>query len=572
MVRFVVRHDGWEQVLDPRAVLSSRRFIADDEVGSDQRRRPARHTPQWHQAARLLLNRLTTAYPDRSAEPGNCEASQMVHRHLTNLHQAALEDPETILAMDVWLPRRGRCVVGLKQVADQLGPGDVDGAAVDSDMGPLLVGAGSAPILEGDVADPDRPASPAYRSWDADSDRWRAYRLPLGKDAAGSIIWSKPWSSVLVPSGAPRSGKTTQVVLGIIASFPGSVLVLSARPDVLESTYRNRARRGKVEVFNPSGFTTALRSAKYDLLHGARTWKGARRLAEHIVKAAVTGGITDAHFWWTKAAQLLGPLLLAAGANGLSMVDVLRWVKTGEEFEVRALLAAIPGRDGELAMQSFDAIMGLEDRTRSAICTTLDAALAVFELEEVSSAIGAGFDDQFLVCDDDQAATLYAIAPATEQAAVAPIMTLIIARALRAAVEHHLATGGPARLLVVIDEAGNLGHLDQLAELTTTAAGCGITLVTIWHGLSQLEKIYGEHDAATIVDQSPNLIFLRGSSRSSAALLASLSPDMAPHEGLRQLRNIPAGHAILMRDQGDPHQVQLLATWRDPDLDAALEI
>lgn len=513
-----------------------------------------------------------TVLPRRSRPTATPVGSEGAVRHLWAAVQEVADSGES-LAFEVWLPARGWCDVTLTEllaVRREAAPHVVVPSAA-TDGSPRREVAADAFDLDDEDLHLDAPAR-APQSWDADPSRWQQFRVPLGRRANGEVVWSEPFEGVVVAAGAPRSGKTTGFPIPMLASWPGPALVLSARTDVLDSTYEARLRRGPVAVFNPSAATTRMPSTRYDLMRsGARTWPEARRLAEHMTAVDTRPELREGAFWYTKAAQWIGPALYAAGANGYALADVLRWAETDEEYELRALLAAIPGEDGETAMRSIDSVWHIEDRGQSSVMATVTAALAPFQLPTVAAAIGRGFDDSYLVAaDDDEARTIYAIAPATEQGAVAPVMTLLVGRAIRAAVAHHLATGEPARLLVVVDEAGNLGSVPQLAELTTTAQGCGVQLTTIWHGMSQVEKVYGALDAETIVDHAPVLVFLRGGSRRSAALLESVVPGMEPGEGLRRLRSIPRGHGIFVREDGSVEELHLLAHWRDADLAASL--
>ena len=71
----------------------------------------------------------------------------------------------------------------------------------------------------------------------------------------------------------------------------------------------------------------------------------------------------------------------------------------------------------------------------------------------------------------------------------------------------------PAPLLMLIDEAGNM-PLDWLPEVSSTCAGIGIQLVTIWQSYAQIHEAYGKR-ADTLLTNHATKLFFPGSSDDS---------------------------------------------------------
>ena len=408
------------------------------------------------------------------------------------------------------------------------------------------------------------------RTWDRDDERWDPYRLPLGRHE-GAMVWSEAFPTVVIAHGRPGSGKTMGYATPALASWPGPVLCVSARYDVSHATRASRARRGRVWTFDPSGIRED--GDRFDLfgreVHG---YGPAQEVAADMVRSMPRMGVENEGFWRTKALQMLAPLLLAASLDhpsGTPLADLLRWVKTGTpEFELRMIL------DGaHQALEDLEMVWRMDERTRTSVEATLDAVLACYRLPGVARSLGAGFDADALLDGDN---TVFACAPATSQREIAPVLGLVVNRVLRAATERVARTARPARLLVVVDEAGSVARLDDLSGHTTTANGTGIAILTCFHSPAQMRAAYGADDTETILDNSSAIAVLPGHSPSAAAFLDDCAgadiTGLPLGAGIRRLRTIAKHEAVVLRSGADPLLVDVISPQRDPGLRWALEM
>lgn len=78
-------------------------------------------------------------------------------------------------------------------------------------------------------------------------------------------------------------------------------------------------------------------------------------------------------------------------------------------------------------------------------------------------------------------------------------------------VYNYTNANGPIEppLLVVIDEAANM-PLPLLQQYTSTLAGLGVQLVTVWQDFGQLYGEYGENTANAIISNHLSRLFFRG--------------------------------------------------------------
>jgi type IV secretion system protein VirD4 len=238
-------------------------------------------------------------------------------------------------------------------------------------------------------------------------------------------------------------------------------------------------------------------------------------------------------FWKTMGTKFLAPMLFAAAVKGLGMAEVLHWLDSREDQEVKDILAAagVPA-----AVDAWESSQYRTDRAVDSLYATTEEVLAVYGNQRVAASTdGHDLDlEQFLSGDN----TIYLYAPAHQQRLLRPLFETITQQVVAAAQEQAaLAPDGmlSPRLGLFLDEAGNCAALSDLDVLATTARGQGIQLVTVWHDKSQLEARYGPK-ASTILNNHRAKLFLSGLADLSALELgARLIGDQALTERNRSI-------------------------------------
>ncbi|HAM02489.1 MAG TPA: hypothetical protein DCQ30_09750, partial [Acidimicrobiaceae bacterium] len=183
-------------------------------------------------------------------------------------------------------------------------------------------------------------------------------RLVLGA-ACGHLIAAERGHSVLVV-GPTQSYKTSGLAVPALLEWGGPVLAASVKSDLVTHTRAWRGRQGAVWLFDPTA-STGLVADHWSPLTSARTWAGARRVAHSLCAAARpdSSSLADVDFWYSSAAKLLAPLLLAAAVSRRTMADVVRWVDEQEQLEVADSLFAAGERQ---ALQAARATWARDDR------------------------------------------------------------------------------------------------------------------------------------------------------------------------------------------------------------------
>jgi type IV secretion system protein VirD4 len=231
--------------------------------------------------------------------------------------------------------------------------------------------------------------------------------------------------------------------------------------------------------------------------------------------------------------KFLAPMLFAAATKGLGMAEVLHWLDSREDQEVKDILAAagVPA-----AVDAWESSQYRTDRAVDSLYATAEEVLHVYANERVAASTdGHDLDLEDFLSGDN---TIYLYAPAHQQRLLRPLFETITQQVVAAAQEQAaLAPDGmlSPRLGLFLDEAGNCAALFDLDVLATTARGQGIQLVTVWHDKSQLEARYGPK-ASTILNNHRAKLFLSGLADLSALELgARLIGDQALVERNRSM-------------------------------------
>lgn len=420
----------------------------------------------------------------------------------------------------------------------------------------------------------------------------RAHRGRLVLGTAGRrLVAAERGHSVLVV-GPTQSLKTSGLAVPAILEWDGPVVATSVKSDLAARTVRWRQSQGTVWLYDPTG-ATGLPAAYWSPLQAAATWLGARRVAHSLTEAARpdTTSLTDSDFWYTTAAKLLAPLLLAAASSGRTMADVVRWIDEQEQLEVAdALFDA-----GETAaLQAARATWARDDRQRSAVYTTAETVVETFTDARAPLLDVAAIDPAGLL---DGAHTLYLCAPAHEQRRLRPLFSALVSEVLEAAFAAALRQGGPLDppLLVVLDEAANVAPLTTLDTLASTAAGHGVQLVTVWQDLAQLHARYGPR-AGSVVNNHRVKLFLSGiadpaSLEHASALIGSAesrqrtttldgrggrstseAPVVRPLAPADWLRRMAPGTGVAISGHLPPVRLRLRPWWRQGELRRRAEL
>ena len=418
-------------------------------------------------------------------------------------------------------------------------------------------------------------------------------RLPVGEVGmqlcrSGVTPVYASHEDVVMLVGGPRAGKT-----GLIASlaldFPGAAVVTSTRTDLLSICGPLRAQRGPVYVFNAVGLGDITSTITFDPLTGCTDPIAAVERATDMLAATSRGGTGDREFWDAQARRVLAALLHAAALGQCTMADVLSWVARPEKAaqDVPPLLR----RSGVAAfVTDVEQFVGTNERTRTSITSTVMPALGWLTHPAAAAAAqpGAGFDVAELL---DQRATVFLLG--AEETQAAPLVCALTGHIAREA--RRLAVARPAGRLdpplgLFLDEAALISPV-PLESWTADMGGRGVTICAAFQSRAQLLARWGEHNAATILNNTGAVVIFGGTRDRDDLLfwstlagerdewttttdlhgrVASRTTRRVPVVPPAQIANLPAGRVLVIRRALPPVLGRAQMAWHRLDVAAQL--
>ncbi len=364
-------------------------------------------------------------------------------------------------------------------------------------------------------------------------------RVPLAVSAEDSAL----------VVAAPRQGKTSQVVIPWLYSWPGAAFVTSIRPDVLLATAVPRARRGPVAVMAPTGMIAWPDRMTWCIASGCESFDRARVRADVMVtvgKNEASSDSNDGGFFGLNATNLLAGWLHAAALSGGSARDVLRWAFDERIDEPIRILASCEGAaDGSAEM--LDSLYRLPaDTTRSSLWATAQTAVAPLlapAARDVFTPLPGTATD--LTAFLRAGGTCYLMADERRASTLAPVISAfaddLIETAKSAA---DVAPGGrlDPPLGLFLDEVANIVPLPQLPALMSFAGGTGLFVCPVLQSLAQARNRWGHDGAAMLWGATTCKIILGGLSGDELREISELAGEY--RETLITWQRGQSGHSI----------------------------
>jgi type IV secretory pathway TraG/TraD family ATPase VirD4 len=333
----------------------------------------------------------------------------------------------------------------------------------------------------------------------------------LGWSLGGHWATADPEHAVLV-LGPPRSGKTSTVVIPALLAAPGAVVSTATKGDVLQASWRARARVGQVWLFDPSGEPGALpreiRRLCWSPVTAAESWDGALLMARAMAACTAPGrGTSNEAHWRERSSALLAPLLYAANLGGRPVGELLGWVLRGDLGPAGLVL-----EDHE-AVVANDVLMGIantDPRERSSIFSATAGVLAAYNADATRRAAATtNFDPGRFVASAD---TVYVTAAAHRQALCAPLVVGLLEQIRHAAYARGGGGGGDAGppVFLCLDEVANIAPIHDLPALVSEAGGQKLHVMACLQDLSQARERWGEAAADGFLSLFQSKLILSG--------------------------------------------------------------
>ncbi len=340
--------------------------------------------------------------------------------------------------------------------------------------------------------------------------------VDLGRATPGGMALAASARDSVLLLAAPQQGKTSQVIIPWLRSWPGPALVTSVRLDVLENTAVIRRRGGPVAVMAPTGMVDWPDKLAWSPVSGCEQFDKARARADVMVSVGKPDKGADsqnAGFFGLTATNLLAGWLHAAAIGGGSMGDVLRWaLDERDDAPVKACRdnpAAAPGVAGML-----DNIYRAPAETRSSIWATVATGVAPL-LSPAARAVfapppGHGIDlDGFL----RRRGTIYLLVSEKQAADLAPLISVFadeLTETAKRLADRSVRQRLDPPLGLILDEVANVVPLPGLPALMSYAGGSGIFVTAVLQNMAQARHRWGREGADMLWGAATVKIILGG--------------------------------------------------------------
>ncbi|WP_155918597.1 type IV secretory system conjugative DNA transfer family protein [Marmoricola sp. URHB0036] len=414
----------------------------------------------------------------------------------------------------------------------------------------------------------------------------RRWRLVAGRGASSHRLLAGADCVSAVAFGPNGSGKTTGLIVPNVLDWDGPVVLTTAKVQDLEPICTARAQVGPVWIVAPGG-AEGHETVGWSPVAAARDPETADRVAEWMVDSSGMTSDPKGRPWNAQARKYLKGLLLASHLVGGGISQWIRWIHAGER--VRDHVEEILRSAGhESTAQEYASTWLIhEDGKGSVLFTALGLADTYSRPGIMAASDSGGFSPTDLL---DRTSTLCIVSPSGEGERFAPYFTTVVGAIIHEAESRAAAQARPIepRLLLALDEAGNVFRYPRLPHLLTTARGNGIQLLLIYHDLAQLEHLYGGREVGrTVLSNAKMRMLLPGVgdldtlkywSDLMGRTLTESEGTTTSHDGRRSqtrnqheialapphvLQQLPDGEAIVLYQNLPPARVRLLPWFAD---------
>jgi type IV secretion system protein VirD4 len=335
-------------------------------------------------------------------------------------------------------------------------------------------------------------------------DRAHPDRIVIGRYGRPSRLLAVRDNVQTLVVAAPRSGKTSGVIIPALLEHLGACVNTSVRTDVLKRTIDRRRAVGRVWVWNPFGRETD----SWDPLQGCEAWEHALLAARWLGRAVRLGANPSQEYFDQEAEGLTAPLLHAAALDpDRTILDVYRWILARERDEPQQILRNGAADD---ALERLANVYSYTERQRDGIIGTAAVQLKVYGHPAAARTASRhqGVTPEALFANGETN-SLYIVAGREHQQLLAPLVVTLLSSLLYhlAQAENQDGYGLWPAALFALDETANIAPLEDLPQILATSLPSA-RFLTVWHSVAQLHRHYGDAAAEELLALSQAKLFL----------------------------------------------------------------
>lgn len=351
----------------------------------------------------------------------------------------------------------------------------------------------------------------------------------------------------VAPTG---TGKSASFAIPQLLSYPGSIVAVDIKGELVETTARYRRTLGEVLVIDPfqkvSDGSGALNPLSHIPADSDALIDDAHTLASLFAKENVPGVSVDP-FWDQWGQDVIAALIVHAIREEDPALRTLgqaykRFHAGDSHYELALMLDETnPHPFTESKLGTY---LGLPDATRGGVTATVCQQMRTLASPGVQRCLGGNSID-LSALSDGAPSTIYLVLPPDRLRSHSAVIRLILTAVLQRLLRRRHRPDPPTLLLV--DEAGQLGPMPALSAAITLGRGFGIRAVLLMQSLAQLRNAYGdEHEA--ILENCSLLTMGKHTAFSMARQLADQGFGDVSAERLFGL----TGREVMIRTNGEP--------------------
>lgn len=327
--------------------------------------------------------------------------------------------------------------------------------------------------------------------------------LPLGWDGdALASAGSKRAASAIVHRGeghlitvAPTgTGKGVGAVIPALLSHEGSAIVVDPKGENYAVTAAFRRALGQhVHVLDPFGVTGAVSDRLNPLERfvrpGISRLEHAKKIVELLSPVPDDTGVN--RWWYHRRIELLTSGLILASLDPRRIARGFRgWLDLygTDRSDLDALLAVSKhSKDDEIRSARLAFASGARESRQTAMLAVTSDASALLE-DAVLRCFSGPSTVHLAQLRDGEPMTIYLVLPSSHLGSHGGLLRLWLGLMLEAVLDRKALP--EHQTLFLVDEAAQLGRMDQLLTAITLARGYGLSTWTFWQDLGQLRRLY----------------------------------------------------------------------------------
>lgn len=361
-------------------------------------------------------------------------------------------------------------------------------------------------------------------------------------------VWSNEEGHLMTiaPTG---QGKGRSCIIPSLLRWRHQAIVIDPKGETAAVTARQRAAFGDVIIIDPFKIVKADSDTlnPFDIQHFGTTSLADVAMMMVDILAGPMPNVREP-YWEIMGRSLLGGVIAlelerAQKAKEEAHLGKIREYLSHPDFIYQVMNALDNGIENTYAKEELGQFLSVNsDVTRGCILSTAQQYVKIMG-EPTTQASLAHTSFSLEALREGKPLTIYLILPPTRLGSHAKLLRLWIASFMHILLSRRKRPKLPC--LFILDEAAQLGELEQLRTAMTLMRGYGVKVWSFWQDVSQLKRLYPS-DWETIVNNAAAIQAFGVPNQRFAAQIADLMGGISPEV----LLDLPTNEQVIMQTGG----------------------